>query len=277
MMFSKKIILLSGARHGTHYVSNILNANKVSINGESLSPENPMIYLKKIKEELLKHNIELRDNVVEYISTLRYKDEKLFFYKMFNFYTELGLLNNQIYSGFTIFYLHLNNSKINSNFKKIWHTKPDKIEMTQVQNPLSLLDIVNHVDKIIVLSRDSKEVGFSLAQAFNNNLWHDKFRNVKDENICLDIKNTQAVNSILYRNFNFFKQIKELSKEQPDKFLFLNYDDFSINACDKIEDFLETKIDKNLNPFKKNIYNYDDFFKNHPTLKETAEKYNTIF
>ena len=273
----KKIILLSAPRHGTHYISNVLNTNKVSMNGESFSPENPMLYLKKIKEELLKHNIELRDNVVEYISTLRYKDEKLFFYKMFNFYTELGLLNNQIYSGFTIFYLHLNNSKINSNFKKTWHTKPDKIEMTQVQNPLSVTDIANHVDKIIVLSRDSKEVAFSLAQAFNNNLWHDKFRNVKDENLYLDIKNTQAVNSILYGNFNFFKQIKELAKGLPNKFLFLNYDDFSTNACDKIEDFLEIKINKNLNPFKKNLYNYDDFFERYPTLKETAEKYNTVF
>jgi hypothetical protein len=276
-MYLKKIILLSGARHGTHYISNLLNTNKVSMNGESFSSEKPTVYLNIIKKELSKHNIELYDKDIEYISTLRYKDEKLFFYKMFDFYIKLGLLNKQVYTGFKVFYDHLNKKKINSNFFKDFSIRPDKIEITNVQNPLSLIDLVNYVDKIIVLSRDSKEVAFSLAQALNNKLWYDKFRDCKEKNLILDENNTNTVNSILYSNFNFFRQIKELPKEQPDKFLFLNYDEFSTNAFYKIEDFLKTKIDKTLNPFKKNHYDYYNFFKNHPTIKDTAEKYNTIF
>ena len=68
-----------------------------------------------------------------------------------------------------------------------------------------------------------------------------------------------------------------MSKEQSNKFLFLNYDEFALNAWDKIETFLEIKIDKNLNPFKKKHYEYDSFFNDYPTIKETAEKYNTVF
>jgi hypothetical protein len=260
----KKVILFSGPRHGTNYFVKASQVNNIEMGYELLDRKYNSLILNQIKQKLLKHNVELTDDDIDSLSKLGFQDEKLFFYRLFEFYSKIADLNKKQYCGFKIFFNHLNNDIIKEDEKEI-------------KNRLNLTDIVNHVDKIIVLSRDSKEVAFSFAQAIITNIWHTPFRDEKVEHLNLTQSNINYINKFLLGNFNFFKQIKELSKEQPDKFLFLNYDEFASNGCDKVGLFLDVDIDKNLNPFKKNIYNYDDFFKNHPTLKEFAENHNIIF
>lgn len=274
---TKKVLLLTGARHGSHYFSNVLNANGIDFHGEIMNTNFCKIVLKELKTKLSKHNIELHDKDIEFISELRYKDEKMFFYKTFSFYDKLAFLNKKKYSGFRIFYDHLNVRELNSVFYESWNIKPSEIKYEKIKNKLNLMDVVDHVDKIVVLARDSKEVAFSFAQALNNNLWHDTYRNNKSENLILEENRINYINSFLFENFNFFKNIEELSKKQPDKFLFLNYDEFTTNAWDKVSTFLKIDINKSLCPFGKNKYDYDPFFNSHPSIKKTAETYNTIF
>lgn len=253
----KNITLFSCPRHGTNYFCESINTAKTNpkilMGFEPFEPMNIFITsqtLEKLRNVLEINDIKFSNSEMKEMLILRIKNEKSYFFRICDYYKQLCKIKNSFHYGFKIFYDHFG--------------RPI------VKNKISLEEIINNADNIIILNRDNKEFAFSLAHAFSTKKWSLRERN-KNKNLNLNEKFISEINKQILEKFNFFEKLKNLIEKNQKKVLIINYDDFEKEGWQEIENFLCIKI-KDTIEFKKNKYDYEYFFDKYPSIKKTAEK-----
>jgi hypothetical protein len=217
--------------------------------------------------ENIRQNLNLADNCIDELISLRHNDEKGFLEKISAYYHQAALDRNCQYYGFKVFESHIHNRYI----------KPKRSDTpVTINNKLTLADMVNYADKIIILNRDSHDVAYSHANSILTNEWHPSFRDSKIESIELAEWMTTNIINTLKSRYPFFSEAISQTIIQNKDTLCLEYSEFASTAWDKISNFLDIKIIEQDPIFSKNNYGSkrDAFFAKYPAIEEVAKSCN---
>ena len=255
----KKLFLISHPRCGTSYFIKYLNSNEFTMTHEvfnKTSFDEVASEIDKLIFQLLKYKAIVPDNLKEELLITRCQDAKNFFYRFSKYLKFLGLIKGSKYYGFKIFsyFVDITNSKKKCN--------------------LSINEVIDYSDSIIVLDRNIKEIAFSYCQAIRTNKWAMDDRTTKINDLILTEKETDIVIKLIKNAKVFFEDVSKLIKEKNKNALYIHYDDFATDGWEKVANFLDVKLVKEI-PFSKLNYDYDDFFKKHPSIEQTINNLYT--
>ena len=239
----KKLFLISSPRSGSNYLIDHLNDKEFIKNifmlHEPLHKNVIQINedINSIKEELIKTGADIDE-----LSALRNRDKKKYFQKILKYLKFVASSNKISYYGFKIFQKHIE----------------EKSELDY---------IIDEADLLIILDRNIREIVFSFCQAKRTNQWDIKNRASKiDDLILTENEISDTIDFIKCRKV-FFEDVSKLIKEKNKNALYIHYDDFATDGWEKVANFLNIKLEKQI-PFDKASYDYDEFFKKNPSLME---------
>jgi hypothetical protein len=213
----------------------------------------------------IQQRLQLQHSEIEELITLRHENEKEFLKKIAAYYYQIALSEKCRYYGFKIFDWQIKSTEINIHGRKY-----------KIANKLSLQDVINYADKIIILNRDNYDVAYSCANSFLTNEWDTCFRDNKVESIEIDEQKAASIINLLKTKRSLFSEAISESIIQNKDVLCLEYSEFTSIAWSKISNFLDIKVIKQNPLFSKNDYGSkrDAFFAKYPAIAEAAKRYN---
>lgn len=248
----KKLFLISSPRSGSNYLIDNLNDKEFIKNifmlHEPLHQKTNQAEedINVIKDELIKTGARINESFCCELLDLRNKSKKIYFQTILKYLQLVASTNKLSHYGFKIFQNHIE--------------KKSELEY-----------IIDEADLLIILDRNIKEIVFSFCQAKRTNQWEIKNRTAKTDNLILNEDEMVTAVRFIKNRKTLFKNTNELINKKNKNALYINYDDFATDGWQKVSDFLGVKLEKQI-PFNKKSYDYDEFFKNHPSIEKTINE-----
>lgn len=247
----KKLFLISSPRSGTNYFVQYLDSiqfiKSIRMRCEPLNAdiEQAKRDINHIDNSLSRLGFNFESRLYQLLK-VREENTKLFFDEFLKYLNILALATKSDYYGFKIFQNH-------------------------IENNLTLEYVIDQSDSLIVLDRNIKEIVFSYSQARRTHKWNVENRKVKIDNLILTENEMAIVINFIKDRKIFFENVNALISKKNKNALYIHYDDFATDGWQKVSDFLGVKLEKQI-PFNKASYDYDDFFKNHPSIEKTINE-----